>query len=721
VVKIICKITQVRKRDGSIALFNQDKIGKAIFNAAKAVGGKDREKANELSEKVVELLDERGFSDENIPSVEDVQDGVEKVLVEEGHAKTAKGYILYREQHKRMRDLKNFINSNDIMDGYLNHLDWRIKENSNMAFSLQGLNNHISSMVSSNYWLHKIYPPEVRKAHMHGDLHIHDLQLVAAYCCGWDLQDLLTRGFGGVPGKIESKPPKHFRAALGQITNFLYTTQGETAGAQAFSSFDSYLAPYLHYDKLSYKEIKQAMQEFLFNMNVPTRVGFQCPFTNLTMDLKIPSILRHQPIVMGGKMQQDTYGDFQAEADLINKAFAEVMLEGDAKGRLFTFPIPTYNVTNDLDWDNPLYDNIWEMTAKYGIPYFGNFINSDMKPDDVRSMCCRLRLDNRELRKKGGGLFGANPLTGSTGVVTLNMPRIAYLSRDKGEFIDQLTKQMDIARLSLEIKKRAVERFTEAGLYPYSRNYLKDVKTATGSYWGNHFNTIGLIGMNEACLNLLGANIADKEGKRFALEILDVMRERMSDYQEKSSTNSNYNLEATPGEGTGYRLARIDRQNYPDIITAGDREPYYTNSTHLPVNYTDDIFEALELQDKLQCKYTGGTVLHGFLGESINDIETVRQVVKRIASNFKLPYFTLTPTFSVCKDHGYLRGKVESCPTCEVSTEVYSRVVGYLRPISSWNNGKAEEFKDRKEYAVSKSLNSQYARKAPGLMKYDEE
>ncbi len=1443
---MVCKITQIKKRNGNIALFNEDKISNAIFNAAKAVGGQDKERAKLLAKEVVELLEERGFSDARMPSVEDVQDGVEKILVERGHAKTAKRYILYREQHKRMRDLKNFINSNDIMDGYLNHLDWRIKENSNMSFSLQGLNNHISSIVSSNYWLHKIYPPEVRRAHLQGDLHIHDLQLVSAYCCGWDLKDLLMKGFGGVPGKIESKAPKHFRAALGQVTNFLYTTQGEVAGANAFSSFDSYLAPLIHYDKLEYGEIKQAMQEFLFNMNVPTRVGFQClsedteiltpdgwkkysqvkkgdkiktfnlknktletkkvknmfkkkysgimynlknriqdqlispehriirkkfntdnyilesiektsklkspfiipiagknvdkdvkvsneqikllawiisegtierkithrvayritiyqskiknrtnyneikkllkhfkleysesesiglgqpvnrfrlnagsskkihkwfgtrdsikfipknllemsqkqsrlfletyikgdgtqeskiavadkkllnqlqqtivnsgygftvlkraptlgkkiiyilrvirhtntyinkvkkvkyngiiwcpttdnetviakrngkvfitgncPFTNITMDMKIPSILKHQPVIFGGELQKDTYGDFQTEADMLNKAFAEVMIQGDAKGRLFTFPIPTYNITKDLDWDNEVYDGIWEMTAKYGIPYFSNFINSDMSPDDVRSMCCRLRLSNGELRKRGGGLFGANPLTGSTGVVTMNMPRLAYLSRNPSEFKEQLAKQMDIARTSLEIKKRAVERFTEAGLYPYSKHYLKDVKKATGSYWGNHFNTIGLIGMNEACMNLLGVNIAEREGRYFALDILDFMRERMSEYQEKSSTNSLYNLEATPGEGTGYRLARLDRRTYPEIITAGDREPYYTNSTHLPVNYTDDIFEALRLQDSLQCKYTGGciekgnkvlsnkgaleieyivknfdslkpikalsynakkgtsewdeiidaiaidvkkknkiriiaerkldivtsdwhpffvlektqvesicpickkeiknlkafashlrhypgcrkkyksfpkykviekradelkkndyilqnstnlftekikhldedlmwligffisdgclslykdnrsgnnlvkytlrffsehkeilkkvkiilkkffkvdvqvrkndkrseklrevatnkksvidfffkygfkngkkvyginipsevkknitqnnlnsllaglidgdgyiskkdgsieyytvsqelakdileictqggilinvaskltkrknevngfrlripayeatriknnlkiadgsqkinhnfsnrkkrhlpvvrvkktskvnvqdnqfydlttknnhnylagkntfvfihnTVMHGFLGERIDNIETVKKMVRRIATNFHLPYFTLTPTFSVCKDHGYLKGRIETCPSCETATEVYSRVVGYLRPISSWNNGKAEEFKERKAYTLARSLESPHAIKTDHFKDYE--
>ena len=974
-------ITQVKKRDGSIALFNSQKICDAIFRAAKSVGGRDYDRAKELTEKIIDYLEQKGFSDVNMPTVENVQDSVEKILIEEGHAKTAKAFIIYREQHKRLREFRSFVNSNDIMDGYLRETDWRVKENSNMSYSLQGLNNHISSIVSSNYWLHKVYPPEVRDAHVEGDFHLHDLQILASYCCGWDLQDLLFRGFGGVSGKVVSNPPKHLRAALGQMANFIYTLQGEGAGAQAFSSFDTLLAPFIRYDNLSYKEVKQAMQEFVFNMNVPTRVGFQCmsedteiltengwrvhnqvkkgdmiatfniekgfieylpvkrlfakeykgkmynlknrisdqlispehrvvrklfnvgryalekiekvlelkspfivpvgseghvrgddsldenivellawvisegsmdkgergsgrisiyqskkvnpgnyeriisicdtlgfsytertqeglgeecnvirfdaqstrrilgyfkgdkhkgikfipgcimaaggetsrlflenyiqrdghegckistaaeeikdgllqvavnagygatvlmrkqrsgiskkdlyvlrlirhkdtyitevrqvnysgviwcpntdnetvvarrkgkvfitgntPFSNLTFDLKPPKALAKKPAIVGGKPMSDSYGDFQKEMDLINRAFAEVMLEGDASGKVFTFPIPTYNVTSDLDWDNPEWDLIWEMTAKYGMPYFANFINSEMDPEDARSMCCRLRLDNRELRRKGG-VFGSHPLTGSLGVVTLNLPRLGHIAKGEEDFMQHLFRLMDIASLSLEIKRKSVENFTDLGLYPYSRYYLKGVKDATGGYWSNHFNTIGIIGMNEACLNLFGKSVASEEGRKFALRVMDAMLVKLAEYQRK--TGSNYNLEATPAEGATYRLAKLDKEKFPEIITAGDEEPYYTNSTHLPVNYTDDIFEALQLQDDIQAKYTGGTVLHGFLGERIDDIQTCKKLVKRVATNFKLPYFTLTPTFSICPVHGYLRGEHFECP-----------------------------------------------------------
>lgn len=978
----LTRITQVKKRDGSIALFNSQKICDAIFRAAKSVGGKDYDKSKELTEKIVQYMEFLGYSHDNVPTVENVQDAVEKVLIEEGHAKTAKAYIIYREQHKHIREFHSFVNSNEIMEGYIAETDWRVKENSNMAYSLQGLNNHISSIVSSNYWLHKVYPQEVRDAHINGDFHLHDLQILASYCCGWDLQDLLLKGFRGVTGKVCSSPPKHLRAALGQATNFIYTMQGEAAGAQALSNFDTFLAPFVRYDNLNYKETKQALQEFLFNMNVPTRVGFQCmsedteilsengwkgyneiregdiiatfnvekgvieylpvkhvfvgkykgimynlrnrisdqlispehrvvrrlfnvdkyalekiekvlelkspfivpvgsegnvnasnnvldesiveliawvvaegsmdkgergsgrisvyqskeenpetyseilslcntlgleytertqkglgkdcnvirfdakstrrvlsyfksdkhkgikfiprsilqadtetarlfletyikgdghdgckitttseiikdgllqvivnagygatvlvrkpdndlskkdryiiriirhkdtyinsvstvnyagviwcpntdnetvvarrkgkifitgntPFSNITMDVKCPKSLASKQVIIGGRPMKDTYGGFQNEMDMVNRAFAELMMAGDSSGRIFTFPIPTYNVTRDFDWDNPELDSIWEMTAKYGMPYFSNFINSSMDPDDVRSMCCRLRLDNREVRKKGS-VFGANPLTGSIGVVTLNMARIGYISTNEDEFIQRLIKLMDIASVSLEIKRKTVEKFTEQGLYPYSKYYLEGVKKSTGSYWGNHFNTIGILGMNEACLNLLGVNIADRSGKNFALNVMDVMLERMGEYQRRSGDN--YNLEATPAEGATYRLALADKRQFPDIITAGTAEPYYTNSTHLPVNYTNDIFEALKLQDELQCKYTGGTVLHGFLGERVQDIDVTKKLVRKIASNFKLPYFTLTPTFSVCPVHGYIKGEHFECP-----------------------------------------------------------
>jgi anaerobic ribonucleoside-triphosphate reductase len=551
--------TQIVKRDGSLQDFDSLKIENAIFKAAKAVGGNDRSIAKSLTEKVVELL--RDKFKESMPSVEDVQDIVEKVLIESGHAKTAKAYILYRKQHQDIREFKNvFLDIEETIDQYIGRADWRINENSNMDYSLQGLNNHISSSVTARYWLNKIYPQEVRDAHINGDLHIHDLGLLSVYCCGWDLKDLLINGFTGVTGKVASRPPKHFRTALGQIVNFFYTLQGEAAGAQAFSNFDTYLAPFIYYDNLTYPEVRQAMQEFIFNLNVPTRVGFQTPFVNITMDLTPPNILANEPVVIGGRLMDRTYGEFKPEMDMLNMAFAEVMMEGDANGRIFTFPIPTYNITKDFDWDNPVVDKIMEMTAKYGLPYFSNFINSDMSPDDVRSMCCRLRLDNRELKKRGGGLFGANPLTGSIGVVTINMPRIGYLSKSEDEFFDRVGKLMDIARTSLEIKREVLERMTQEGLYPYAKFYLRDVYARFGAYWQNHFNTIGLVGMNEALLNFMGCGIAAEKGRNFALRVLDFMREKMERYQEESGIL--YNLEASPAEGATYRLAKKDREAF---------------------------------------------------------------------------------------------------------------------------------------------------------------
>ncbi|MGB9680749.1 MAG: ribonucleoside triphosphate reductase, partial [Minisyncoccia bacterium] len=538
------------------------------------------------------------------------------------------------------------------------------------------------------------------QANESGDFHLHNLDILATYCCGWDLYDLLLKGFGGVFGKVQSKPAKHFRSALGQIVNYFYTLQGESAGAQAFSNFDTLLAPFIRYDNLTYQEVKQALQEFLFNCNVPTRVGFQTPFENITLDLKVPEHLKDLPVIIGGVPQKETYKDFQKEMDLLNQALTEVYVEGDATGRVFTFPIPTYNITKDFDWNNENYDGIWQMTAKYGIPYFSNFINSDMKPEDARSMCCRLRLDNRELYKRGGGLFGANPLTGSIGVVTINLPRIGYLSKTKKEFFERLARLMDLAKTSLEVKRKALEEWTEKGLYPYSKYYLSNVRKMRGSYWGNHFSTIGIIGMNEALLNFMGVDIADKKGIQFAKEILDFMRERLIKYQEE--TGNLYNLEATPAEGTSYRLALKDKNKYPDIITAGEKEPFYTNSTQLPVNYTDDLFEALKLQDELQTKYTGGTVFHAFLGEAVSDPITVKKLIKTIFENFRLPYFTFSPTFSICPVHGYIPGEHFVCPKCTIEQpcEVYSRIVGYLRPVQQWHRGKQEEFRLRKVFKV---------------------
>ncbi len=576
-----------------------------------------------------------------------------------------------------------------LVDNYLKQLDWKVNENSNMSYSIQGLNNYIASEISKNYWLNKIYNEKIKNAHLSGDIHIHDLNIISVYCVGWDLKDLLTEGFKGVRGKIESAPPKHFRTALGQIVNFMYTMQGEAAGAQAFSNFDTLLAPFIRYDNLSYEQVKQAMQEFVFNMNVPTRVGFQTPFTNITMDLTVPSYYAEQPVIIGGEMLEDTYKEFQPEMDMLNKAFFEVMMEGDASGRVFTFPIPTYNITKDFDWDNKNLDGLWEMSAKYGIPYFSNFINSDMSPEDARSMCCRLRIDNRELEYRGGGLFGSNPLTGSVGVVTINLPKIADNVKNKGEFLEKLSQQMEIAKESLEIKRKLLEDLTDKNLYPYTKFYLRDIKARYGVYWKNHFSTIGLIGMNEACLNLLGSDIGSFRGKQFALDVMDFMRARIAEFQKE--TGNNYNLEATPGEGTSYRLAKLDRNH---------KYKYFTNSTQLPVNYSDDIFEVLDHQDELQAKYTGGTVVHIFAGERISNIETMKNLVKKVCNNYKLPYFTFSPTFSTCPNHGYVAGEHFKCPDCGADCEVYSRIVGYIRPVNQWNKGKQMEFHNRKNFAI---------------------
>ncbi len=652
----------VRKRDGSFVPFDRRRIINAVFKAVKAVGQDDRQIAEKVADDVAVKLYRTFFKFGNVPHVEQIQDLIEDTLIAHGHSEVAKAYILYREKRKQAREIgKAIVDGVNLIEEYLSREDWRVQENSNMNYSLQGLNFHISSSVVARYWLTKLYPSQVELAHREGDFHIHDLGILASYCVGWDLYDLLLRGFGGVPGKVESKPARHFRTALGQIVNFFYTLQGEAAGAQAFSNFDTLLAPFVRYDKLSYPEVKQALQEFLFNVNVPTRVGFQTPFTNLTMDLKVPESFKDQAVVVGGELKQETYAEFQPEMDMINQAFCELMMAGDAKGRIFTFPIPTYNITKDFDWDNPALEPLWEMTRKYGIPYFANFVNSDMSPDDARSMCCRLRLDNRELKKRQGGLFGSAPLTGSIGVVTLNMPRLAYLSTCEEEFFDRLTDLMELAKVSLEIKRKVIEDFTEKGLYPYSRVYLSTVKERTGRYWTNHFATIGIIGMNEACLNFLGEPIYTRAGKEWAQKVLRFMRDKLAEFQEE--TGNLYNLEATPAEGASYRLAKIDRAKFSSIRTAGTKDtPYYTNSVHLPVNYTDDVFEILTHQDDLQVLFTGGTVVHLFIGEEIPDTQVVKALVQAVVQNFRLPYFSVTPTFSVCPVHGYIPGKHEVCP-----------------------------------------------------------
>jgi len=692
----------VRKRDGRLEPFDQERITNAIWKAARAVGGKDREQAKRISDQVMVLLKSR-FGEEGVPTVEEIQDIVEKMLIENGRAQTAKAYILYRKQHQDMRELAALLSSSDMVDQYLEIEDWRVKENSNMSYSLQGLNNYLSSTVIAKYWITRIYPENIAAAHFSGDMHIHDLGVLGPYCVGWDIRELLLSGFGGVSGKIESKPAKHFRTALGQVVNFFYTLQGEAAGAQAFSNFDTYLAPFIHYDHLTPKDVEQALQEFFFNMNVPTRVGFQTPFTNLTLDLTVPDFMKDEAIVFNGRVSEDTYSDMADEMELFNLAFAEVMQQGDSKGRVFTFPIPTYNITKDFSWDSPVTQKIFEVTAKYGVPYFSNFVNSDMRPEDVRSMCCRLRIDNRELRKRGGGFFGANPLTGSIGVVTLNMPRLGYLSKDEDEFFERLEKLMETAKSSLEIKRKALEAFTDNGLYPYSRRYLRNVKEGYGKFWKNHFSTIGLVGINEAVVNLLGVNISTRDGQDFAVKALSFMRERLADFQEE--TGDIYNLEATPAEGTSYRLARIDRRKYPEIAAANQKqvvmqhaEPFYTNSSQLPVDYEGDLFEALEHQERLQTLYTGGTVFHIFLGERLHSWEAAAELIRKVSWSSRLPYFTLTPTFSICPSHGYTTGEHKQCPICGATCEVYSRVVGYLRPVDQWNDGKQAEFAIRRTF-----------------------
>ncbi len=868
-------ISKIEKRSGKFADFKIEKIEDAVYKALTFTKEGGKEEAREISKKVLNLLLTR-FGRDETPHVEDVQNIVEEVLILDGFTETSKAYILYREKRREMRDtLAGLDESTELIEKYIDEIDWQVKENANMTYSLQGLNQYTTSYISKKYWLNKIYPEKIRNAANNQDFHIHDLNLLATYCCGWDLQDLLIRGFGGVSSKVESKPPKHLRPALGQIVNFFFTLQGESAGAQAMSNFDTLLAPFIRKDNLSYKQVKQSLQEFAFNCMVPTRVGFQTPFINVSLDVTVPQFMKDQQIIIGGEPQEETYGDFQKEMDIFNKAFYEVLMEGDAKGRVFTFPIPTISITKDFDWDNERLDKMWEATAKYGINYFSNFIHSDMNPEDFRSMClhseedifikkdgevlkttigelfdiykgeridkewfktkelieamslnpetgkmewseidkflevtekemvsietmdgktmnvskdhlvavfseegiktkkaqeitendfllslkdgsgllneedqfllekgsvgkdfhnreetdlsfadgwdlsnekienlrksefavvavksirkeeleteqsfydielkknhyfvhsdgnithncCRLRLDNNELIKRGGGLFGSQPLTGSIGVVTINLPRIGYLSKTKEQFFNRLEEMMDLAKESLELKRKVLDNFIEKGLYPYTRHYLSSVKEIRGSYFGNHFSTIGFIGMNESLLNFMKENIASDKGREFALEVLDFMNKKLIEYQEE--TDSLYNLEATPGEGASFRQARIDREKYPDIVTAGTKEaPYYTNSVHLPVNYTDDPFEALDMQDELQTKFTGGTVLHLFLGERMPDAHAAKSLVRKVFENYSLPYITLSPTFSICPNCGYIKGERLYCPNCKIN------------------------------------------------------
>ena len=688
---------RVTKRDGTIAEFDIAKISSAITKAFDAMGKQYHPSVMDMLALRVTAEFEPKIKDELV-AVEDIQDCVEKVLSEAGYADVAKAYILYRKQREKVRNVGSaLLNYKDLVDNYLQINDWRVKENSTVTYSVGGLILSNSGAITANYWLSEIYDPEVAEAHRNADLHLHDLSMLTGYCAGWSLKQLIQEGLGGVVGKITSPPASHLSTLCNQMVNFLGIMQNEWAGAQAFSSFDTYLAPFVKVDNLTQKEVKQCVQSFVYGVNTPSRWGTQAPFSNITLDWTVPRDLVDQPAIVGGRERDFTYGDCQKEMDMVNKAFIEIMIEGDANGRGFQYPIPTYSITRDFDWSESENNKLlFEMTAKYGTPYFSNYINSDMEPNDVRSMCCRLRLDLRELRKKSGGFFGSGESTGSVGVVTINLPRIAYLAENESDFYARLDKLMDIAARSLKTKRTVITKLLNAGLYPYTKRYL-------GTF-DNHFSTIGLIGMNEVGLNAnwLRKDLTHPETQAFAKDVLNHMRERLSDYQEQYGDL--YNLEATPAESTTYRFAKHDKKHYPDIITANENgTPYYTNSSHLPVGYTEDIFSALDVQDDLQTLYTSGTVFHAFLGEKLPDWKAAAQLVRKIAENYKLPYYTLSPTYSVCKNHGYLSGEVSVCPECGERTEIYSRITGYYRPVQNWNDGKAQEFKDRKVYDIGHS------------------
>ena len=689
---------QVIKRDGKIVDFNLEKISQAISLAFEAC-------ETNFVPQIIDFLALKVTAEfepkikNNLVQVEDIQDSVESVLVKAGYADVAKAYILYRRQHEKLRNVKSTIlDYKELVDSYVKATDWRVKENSTVTYSVGGLILSNSGAITANYWLSEIYDDEIANAHKNADIHLHDLSMLTGYCAGWSLKQLIKEGLGGVTGKITSAPASHLATLCNQMVNFLGIMQNEWAGAQAFSSFDTYLAPFVKADRLDYEQVKKCLESFIFGVNTPSRWGTQAPFSNITLDWTVPADLADQKAIVGGKERDFTYGDCKKEMDMVNKAFIEIMIEGDANGRGFQYPIPTYSITRDFDWSETENNKLlFEMTSKYGTPYFSNYINSDMEPSDVRSMCCRLRLDLRELRKKSGGFFGSGESTGSIGVVTINMPRIAYLSENEEEFFERLNHMMDISARSLKIKRTVITRLLDEGLYPYTKRYLGTFE--------NHFSTIGLVGMNEACLNAkwLREDLTHTEAQEFTKKTLNHMRERLSDYQEKYGDL--YNLEATPAESTSYRLAKHDKKRYPDIITAGscDGAPYYTNSSHLPVGYTDDVFSALEIQDELQTLYTSGTVFHAFLGEKLPDWKAAANLVRKIAENHKLPYYTLSPTYSVCPDHGYISGEVYTCPKCGRQTEVYSRITGYYRPVQNWNAGKSEEFKDRKVYDVTHS------------------
>ena len=689
---------EVVKRDGSVVEFSIDKISAAITKAFDALDKQYHPRVIDLLALNVTADYVEKIRDDRI-TVEEIQDSVEKVLSETGYTDVAKAYILYRRQREKVRNVNSaLLNYKELVNDYLKINDWRVKENSTVTYSVGGLILHNSSSITANYWLSEVYDDEIANAHRNTEIHIHDMGMLTGYCAGWSLKQLIQEGLGGVPGKITSAPASHLSTLCNQMVNFLGIMQNEWAGAQAFSSFDTYLAPFVRADNLSQKEVKQCIQSFVYGVNTPSRWGTQAPFSNITLDWTVPNDMKNLPAIVGGKEMDFTYGDCKKEMDMVNKAFLEIMIEGDANGRGFQYPIPTYSITSDFDWSESENNKLlFEMTAKYGTPYFSNYINSDMEPSDVRSMCCRLRLDLRELRKKSGGFFGSGESTGSIGVVTINMPRIAYLAEDEGDFYRRLDHLMDIAARSLKTKRMVVTQLLEQGLYPYTKRYL-------GSF-DNHFSTIGLVGMNEVGLNAkwLRADMSDKRVQKFSQDVLNHMRERLSDYQEEYGDL--YNLEATPAESTSYRFAKHDTEEFPDIITANmNGTPYYTNSSHLPVGYTEDIFSALDIQDELQTLYTSGTVFHAFLGEKLPDWKAAASLVRKIAENYKLPYYTMSPTYSVCRDHGYISGEHYTCPECGEKTEVYSRITGYYRPVQNWNEGKTQEFKDRLTYNVGSSV-----------------
>lgn len=689
---------RVTKRDGLVTDFDLSKISIAIEKAFKA-------QDKEYNQDIIDLLALKVTADfsskvkDSLIQVEDIQDSVENILIKAGYADVAKGYILYRKQREKIRNLNStMLNYKDIVDSYVKVTDWRVKENSTVTYSVGGLILSNSGAITANYWLSEIYDDEIGQAHRNADIHIHDLSMLTGYCAGWSLKQLIQEGLGGIPGKISSSPAKHLSVLCNQMVNFLGIMQNEWAGAQAFSSFDTYLAPFVKADGLDYPEVKKCIESFIYGVNTPSRWGTQAPFSNITLDWTVPNDLAGLPAIVGGKEMDFTYGDCKEEMDMVNKAFIEIMIEGDAHGRGFQYPIPTYSITRDFDWSDTENNRLlFEMTAKYGTPYFSNYINSDMEPSDVRSMCCRLRLDLRELRKKSGGFFGSGESTGSVGVVTINMPRIAYQSANEEEFFTRLDKLMDVSARSLHVKRRVISKLMEEGLYPYTKRYL-------GTF-DNHFSTIGLLGMNEAGLNAkwIGKDMTSRETQEFSQRVLNHMRERLSSYQEEYGDL--YNLEATPAESTTYRFAKHDKEQFPDIITAAECNgtPYYTNSSHLPVGYTEDIFEALDIQDDLQTLYTSGTVFHAFLGEKLPNWKSAASLVRKIAENYRLPYYTMSPTYSICRNHGYIEGEQYICPHCGEATEVYSRITGYYRPVQNWNDGKSQEFKDRKVYNISHS------------------